>query len=115
MEQFFDKLTQINDAINGFVWVKIGLVLLILGIILFTKKRGGVSEAQAERARLRLETENDSAAIADEEEALSAFFSSYGLSTEKGKEEDFDRSHPDFTSMIDFDGIDVVNEEDIDV
>ena len=35
--------------------------------------------------------------------------------TEKGKEEDFDRSHPDFTSMIDFDGIDVVNEEDIDV
>ena len=50
----------------------IGLVLLILGIILFTKKRGGVSEAQAERARLRLETENDSAAIADEEEALGA-------------------------------------------
>ena len=69
----------------------IGLVLLILGIILFTKKRGGVSEAQAERARLRLETENDSAAIADEEEALGAFFSSYGLSTEKGKEEEIAR------------------------
>ncbi len=35
MEQFFDKLTQINDAINGFVWVKIGLVLLIgAGIIM---------------------------------------------------------------------------------
>ena len=35
MEQFFDKLTQINDAINGFVWVKIGLVLLIgAGVIM---------------------------------------------------------------------------------
>ena len=29
MQEFFDKLTKINDAINGFVWVKIGLVLLI--------------------------------------------------------------------------------------
>ncbi len=29
MEKFFEKLTEINDVINGFVWVKIGLVLLI--------------------------------------------------------------------------------------
>ena len=29
MDQFFDRLTQINDDINGFVWVKLGLVLLL--------------------------------------------------------------------------------------
>ena len=35
MQNFFDKLTEINDAINGFIWVKIGLVLLIgTGIIM---------------------------------------------------------------------------------
>lgn len=35
MEAFFQKLTEINDAINGFVWVKIGLVLLLgTGILL---------------------------------------------------------------------------------
>ena len=35
MEQFLNKLTEINDAINGFVWVKIGLILLIgTGIIM---------------------------------------------------------------------------------
>ena len=40
MEQFFEKLTQINDAINGFVWVKIGLVLLIgAGVIMTVATR----------------------------------------------------------------------------
>lgn len=35
LEQFFAKLTEINDAINGFIWVKIGLILLIgTGILL---------------------------------------------------------------------------------
>ena len=35
LEQFFEKLTEINDAINGFIWVKIGLILLIgTGILL---------------------------------------------------------------------------------
>lgn len=35
MEQFLAKLTEINDAINSFVWVKIGLILLIgTGILL---------------------------------------------------------------------------------
>ena len=29
MEKFFEDLTRINDAVNSFVWVKIGLVLLI--------------------------------------------------------------------------------------
>ena len=29
MTEFFAKLAEINDAINGFVWVKIGLVILI--------------------------------------------------------------------------------------
>lgn len=29
MSEFFAKLAEINDAINGFVWVKIGLVILI--------------------------------------------------------------------------------------
>ena len=36
MDAFFEKLTSINDAINGFVWVKIGLVLLIGTGILMT-------------------------------------------------------------------------------
>lgn len=36
MEKFFEDLTRINDAINGFVWVKIGLVLLIGTGILMT-------------------------------------------------------------------------------
>lgn len=35
MEKFFEDLTRINDAINSFVWVKIGLVLLIgIGILM---------------------------------------------------------------------------------
>ena len=35
MEAFFEKLASINDVINGFVWVKIGLFLLIgSGVIL---------------------------------------------------------------------------------
>ena len=35
MEAFIKKLTEINDAINGFVWVKIGLFLLLgTGILL---------------------------------------------------------------------------------
>ncbi|WP_034450302.1 alanine/glycine:cation symporter family protein [Butyrivibrio sp. AE2032] len=35
MEQFLEKITEINDAVNSFVWVKIGLVLLIgTGILL---------------------------------------------------------------------------------
>ena len=29
MEAFFEKLASVNDVINGFVWVKIGLFLLI--------------------------------------------------------------------------------------
>ena len=36
MESFFTKLTEINDAINGFVWVRIGLILLIGAGILMT-------------------------------------------------------------------------------
>ena len=36
MDSFWDKLTAINDAINGFVWVKIGLFLLIGTGILMT-------------------------------------------------------------------------------
>ena len=36
MEKFFEDLARINDAINGFVWVKIGLVLLIGTGILMT-------------------------------------------------------------------------------
>ena len=36
MDQFFDRLTQINDDINGFVWVKLGLVLLLGTGILMT-------------------------------------------------------------------------------
>lgn len=36
MEKFLEDLTRINDAINGFVWVKIGLVLLIGTGILMT-------------------------------------------------------------------------------
>jgi len=34
MEKFVESLTNINSAINGFIWVKIGLVMLIgTGII----------------------------------------------------------------------------------
>ena len=36
MEQFLGNLTNINDAVNSFVWVKIGLVLLIGTGILMT-------------------------------------------------------------------------------
>ena len=36
MEQFLENLTNINDAINSFVWVKIGLFLLIGTGILMT-------------------------------------------------------------------------------
>ena len=35
MEQFIEKLTSVNDAINSFVWVQIGLVLLIgVGVVM---------------------------------------------------------------------------------
>lgn len=36
MEAFFNKLTEINSVINDFVWVKIGLILLIATGILMT-------------------------------------------------------------------------------
>lgn len=36
MDTFFDKLAEINNAINDFVWVKIGLILLIGTGILMT-------------------------------------------------------------------------------
>ena len=36
MEEFLTKLTEINDMINSFVWVKIGLILLIGTGILMT-------------------------------------------------------------------------------
>ena len=36
MENFFNQLAAVNDAINSFVWVKIGLVLLIGAGILMT-------------------------------------------------------------------------------
>ncbi len=40
MEQFFQKVAQINDAVNGVVWVKIGLFLLIgAGIIMTVSNR----------------------------------------------------------------------------
>ena len=40
MEKFFEDLTRINDAVNSFVWVKIGLVLLIGTGILMTVLTG---------------------------------------------------------------------------
>ena len=36
MEQFFNSVTSINDALNGFIWGKVGLVLLICTGILMT-------------------------------------------------------------------------------
>ena len=36
MEQFFDAIAEVNDAINNFVWVKIGLIILIGTGILMT-------------------------------------------------------------------------------
>lgn len=36
MESFFKQLTEINDAVNSFVWVKIGLVLLLGTGVLMT-------------------------------------------------------------------------------
>lgn len=36
MQEFFKSLTEINDAVNSFVWVKIGLVLLLGTGILMT-------------------------------------------------------------------------------
>ena len=40
MEQFFQKVAQVNDAVNGVVWVKIGLFLLIgAGIIMTVSNR----------------------------------------------------------------------------
>lgn len=36
MQQFLDQLTSVNDAINSFVWVKLGLVLLLGTGILMT-------------------------------------------------------------------------------
>lgn len=40
MNGFIDTITKINDAINGFVWVKIGLVLLIGTGVLMTVVSG---------------------------------------------------------------------------
>ena len=40
MEQFLQKVTQINDAINGFVWVRVGLWLLIAVGIIMTAATG---------------------------------------------------------------------------
>ena len=41
MEQFLENLTNVNDQINTFVWVKIGLILLIgTGILLTFVTRG---------------------------------------------------------------------------
>ena len=35
MEQFIERITTVNDAINSFVWVQIGLVLLIgVGVVM---------------------------------------------------------------------------------
>lgn len=40
MEQFFGKVAEVNDAINGVVWVKIGLFLLIgAGVIMTVANR----------------------------------------------------------------------------
>ena len=36
METFFEKLSEINSAINDFVWVKIGLILLLGAGVLLT-------------------------------------------------------------------------------
>ena len=36
MESFMDGLTHVNDTINTFVWVQIGLVLLIGAGVLLT-------------------------------------------------------------------------------
>ena len=36
MSNFIEKVTSINDVINGFVWVKIGLILLIGTGVLMT-------------------------------------------------------------------------------
>ena len=36
MENFLEKLAQVNDAVNSFIWVKIGLILLIGTGILMT-------------------------------------------------------------------------------
>lgn len=40
MENFFENLASINDAINGFIWVKIGLVILIGTGLLMTVATG---------------------------------------------------------------------------
>lgn len=40
MENFFENLASINDAINGFIWVKIGLVILIGTGLLMTAATG---------------------------------------------------------------------------
>ena len=35
MEQFIERITAVNDAINTFVWVQVGLVLLIgVGVVM---------------------------------------------------------------------------------
>lgn len=34
MEQFLDKVAAVNDVINTFVWVKIGIIILLgVGIV----------------------------------------------------------------------------------
>ena len=65
----------------------VGLVLLIIGIIRFSKAVKMPASDEKTRAGLRLEIENDEAAIRDEEEALATFFDSHGIAAEKGKEE----------------------------
>ena len=38
MENFLTTLAEINDKINAFIWVKIGLVLLIGRVFLVAKR-----------------------------------------------------------------------------
>lgn len=40
MENFFAKLSEVNDAVNGFIWVRIGLIILIGTGILMTCRTG---------------------------------------------------------------------------
>ena len=36
MSAFLEKLAAVNDAVNGFIWVKIGLVILIATGVVMT-------------------------------------------------------------------------------
>ena len=67
----------------------IGLILLIIDLIrLNISKKNQEEETVPDRAAIRLEAENDAAAIKDEEEALAAFLESHDIPVEKGKEEE---------------------------